>query len=70
LHRRTEGRTVVHPVPGYEVFSAGALAPANGVGRGSALIPDVVVGPGVDICADVPFGASSVTLHGFLAKNK
>ncbi len=58
------------PAVGFEVFSAGALAPGNGIGRGSALIPDVVAGPGVDICADVPFGASSVTLHGFLAKNK
>ena len=34
-------------------------APGNGIGRGSALIPDVVAGPGVDICADVPLGASS-----------
>jgi hypothetical protein len=58
------------PAVGYQVFSAEALAPGNGIGRGSALIPDVVAGPGVDICADVPFGASSVTLHGFLAKNK
>jgi hypothetical protein len=58
------------PAVGYQVFSAEALAPGNGIGRGSALIPDVVAGPGVDICADVPFGTSSVTLHGFLAKNK
>ncbi len=58
------------PAVGFEVFSAGALAPGNGIGRGSALIPDVVAGPGVDICADVQFGASSVTLHGVLAKNK
>ena len=63
---------LVPPAPalGYQVFSAGALAPGNGIGRGSATVPDVVAGPGVDICADVPFGASSVTLHGFLAKNK
>ena len=58
------------PAVGNSVFSAGALAPANGIGRGSAPIPDVVVGPGVDICADVPFGTSAVTLHGFLAKDK
>ena len=53
-----------------DVFSAEALAPGNGIGRGSALIPNVVAAPGVDICADVPFGSSSVTVHGFLAKNK
>ena len=58
------------PAIANQVFSAGAAAPGNGIGRGSAAIPNVVAGPGVDICADVPFGASSVTLHGFLAKNK
>ena len=58
------------PAVGWQVFSAEALAPGNGIGRGSALVSNVVAGPGVDVCADVPFGASSVTLHGFLAKNK
>jgi hypothetical protein len=52
------------------VFQAAAPAPGNGIGRGSAAMPNVVVRPGVQICVHAPFGSHDEVLHGFLAKDK
>ncbi len=61
-------RTPPSPSAAPIVWRDAALADADGRAGGSALIPNVVVKPGVPVCL-FPGGAIG-NLHGFLAKDK
>jgi hypothetical protein len=61
-------RTPPSPSAAPTVWRGAAVADANGRAGGTAVIPNVVVKPGVPVCL-FP-GGSAGTLHGFLAKDE
>ena len=59
------------PVNAQLAFTTGAVADAAGATVGSALVPNVVVAPGLTVCAGAGGGTlSQLVIHGFLTTNK